>query len=360
MSILTRYLTREITKYFCIVLGVLLIVFLAIDFFEKIDKFLKADIPVTLAFWYFLFKIPFIVTQMLPIALLLAILITFGIMNRQNELIALKSSGIGIFHIVTSVTVLGLLFSILLFGLSEMLVPATMPGANRILLQEIKGQGALTTLENKWLQGDHSFYKIEQYNPSDRVMYNFTAYYMDDQFQLVRRVDAERGKFNDNNWIFQNLLVQEFNSDAHAPDVSFHSHQSMTADSIGLQAEDLLQIAPETDEMSCNALRAYIRRIEASGDNATRYRVDLQYKTAFPVVCLVMSLIATGVAVRGKLKGGLPVIISIGICIAFLYVVIIRFCQSLGYGDILHPVLAAWAGHFIFLCAGGFLIISAE
>ena len=112
--------------------------------------------------------------------------------------------------------------------------------------------------------------------------------------------------------------------------------------------------------MSYNALRALIRKVEAEGYDATRYRVDLNYKIAFPVVCLIMCLVGTGIAVRGKLKEGLPVIVSYGMGIAFLYWIVLSFCVSLGYGEILPPVAAAWAANLIFLCVGGIVLINAE
>jgi lipopolysaccharide export system permease protein len=358
MYILTKYIFREIIRHFCTILGLVIIIYLAVDFFERIDNFLKAGVPVTRAFWFFLFKTPLIITQMLPISLLLAILVTFGIMSKRNELVALKSSGVSIFHLFKSVAVLGILGSALLFFLSEIVVPTTMPRANRIWLQDVKKKGGLAIQENKWIPGENAFFKIGQYNPSDRVVYEFTAYYLDDQFGLERRLDAERGEFvAENRWEFQNLLVQEFDPKTDVPDVVFYDRQT---EEIKLQPEDLSQIAPKTDQMSCKALRAYIEKTEAAGDYATEYRVDLHYKMAFPVACLIMCLIGTGVAVRRKLKAGLPVIVASGIGIAFLYYVVLSFCAALGNGGILPPWAAGWAAHFIFLCVGGVTLINAE
>jgi lipopolysaccharide export system permease protein len=65
------------------------------------------------------------------------------------------------------------------------------------------------------------------------------------------------------------------------------------------------------------------------------------------------------VAARGKLRGGLPVTVSLGICIAFLYFFVVSICLSFGYGGILPPVVAAWAAHVIFLSAGGVALITS-
>lgn len=355
MTILTRYLTREIIKHFCVVLGVVITIYLAIDFLEKMDSFLEAGVPATRTFWFFLFRIPLVVSQMFPISLLLSILITFGLMSKHNELIALKSCGLSIFHLFIPVAVLGILSAVLLLLLTEMVVPTAMARANRIWLQDVKGGAAITG--NKWMKGDHSFFKINQYDPGEQVLYGLTAYYLDDQFRLSRRMDAKRGEFEDGRWVLQDLLAQEFNPETGEPKVSFYSRKTVN---IELQPEELLQITPETEEMSYKDLRAFIRKIEAEGDDATRYRVDLNYKIAFPVVCLVMCLIGTAVAARDKLKEGLPVIVSYGIGIAFLYFIVLSFCVSIGYGGMLPPVVAAWAGHIIFLCAGGWALIGAQ
>ena len=358
MSILTRYLAREIIKHCCIVLAVVVTIYLAVDFFEKIDDFLEAGIPVASALWYFLFKIPFVVAQVLPIGLLLAILITFGIMSKRNELIALKSSGISIFRLFKPVATLGILSALLLFCLSELVVPATMARANRIWLRDVKKVSALATQEkNIWIKGDCAIFNITQYDPVNQVMYGFSAHYVDDTFRLIKRLDAEQGHYINNQWVLENLLSQELNPATGEPDVSFHDRESLA---IELLPDDLKQVAKTSDEMSFRALRALIQKVEAEGYDATRYRVDLNHKISFPVVCLIMCFIGTGIAVRGRLKEGLPVIIAYGMAIAFLYWIVSSFCVSLGYGEILPPIVAAWAANLLFLCGGGLLLINAE
>lgn len=357
MTVLTRYLMREIIKHFCTVLGLVVVIYLAVDFFEKIDSFLEASVPATKAICFFLFKIPLVVSQMLPISLLLSILVTFGLMSKRNELIALKSSGVSIFHLFKSVAVLGIVSAGLLLLLSEIVVPVSTARANNIWRQDVKGGATLTIRDNIWIKGNHAFYKISQYDPDRQVMYGFTAYYLDDRFLFSRRLDAKRAAFEGDRWVLQDLLVQEFDPETGVPEVSFFNQRAMA---IELQPDDLMQVTKKTEEMNANDLRAAIRKIEAEGDDATRYRVDLQHKIAFPVVCVVMCLIGTAVAVRGKLKEGLPIIVAYGIVIAFLYYTVLSFFISIGYGGVLPPVVAAWTAHAIFLCMGAVALISAQ
>ena len=98
MTILDRYLIKEILKYFAIVLATVVVIYLAVDFFENIDRFMEAGLPTARILEYFQFKLPLIVVQITPAGILLAVMITFGLMNKNNEIIALKSGGMSSYH----------------------------------------------------------------------------------------------------------------------------------------------------------------------------------------------------------------------------------------------------------------------
>ena len=90
MSTIDRYLTKEIFKYFAIVLMAAVGIYLAVDFFENADKFINAGLSVSRILLFFQLKIPLIIAQITPVGILLAVLIAFGMMNKNNEIVALK------------------------------------------------------------------------------------------------------------------------------------------------------------------------------------------------------------------------------------------------------------------------------
>ena len=96
MPIINKYLIREVLKYQIVILVMVIGIYIAVDFFEKIDDFLEKGLPFSKALSFFLYKTPFIVAQITPVGLLLAVLVVFGLMNKNNEIIALKSGGISI------------------------------------------------------------------------------------------------------------------------------------------------------------------------------------------------------------------------------------------------------------------------
>ena len=127
-----------------------------------------------------------------------------------------------------------------------------------------------------------------------------------------------------------------------------------------MHPDDFRKIIRKSEEMNFRELRSYVHKVENEGYDATTYRVDLHAKGAFPFVGVIMAMVAIGLTARRRLSKGLPVSITYGIGIGFLYFVFHSFCISLGYGGILPPWAAAWTANFIFLCGGTFLILNAE
>ena len=115
MLIINRYLYREILKVFVLVIFVVTFIYIAVDFFEKIDNFLEKNVSLKDTFLFFLFKIPFIIVQITPISFFLSVIIIFSLMSKNNELIVLRASGASIFYLVFPIFILSLIFSFSLF-----------------------------------------------------------------------------------------------------------------------------------------------------------------------------------------------------------------------------------------------------
>lgn len=138
MSIVNRYLIKEILKYFGIVLAAAVGIYVSVDFFENLDKFMEAGLPISRMIEFFQLKLPLIISQITPVGILLAVIITLGLMIKNKEIIALKSSGMSMYYLLKPIISLGVSFSVFLFILSEMIVPLTISKANRIWRVEVK------------------------------------------------------------------------------------------------------------------------------------------------------------------------------------------------------------------------------
>ena len=357
MSILDRYLIKEVLKHFTIVLAAAVGIYLVIDFFENIDKFMEAGLPVTRMFVFLELKIPLIMVQVTPVGTLMAVLITFGLMNKNNEIIALKCSGMSIYYFFRPIFALGLFFSILLFLLSEIVVPLTIGRANEIYRVEVKKYTQTRGQKDIWFKSRRCIAFISYFNPRDRTISGIALNYFDAHFRLTRRIDAAKGAFQDGHWVFNDIMEQVLDPKTGSYEVKFHEKK---AEKLSFLPEDLQRVVKKSEEMSLMELFDYIRDIQAEGYDATPYRVDLQSKLALPLACLIVSLIGTGIAIRKIAKFGMSVNIALGMAVVFLYWISFSFCMSLGYGGVLPPVIAAWASNFIFACLALFSFLNAQ
>ncbi len=357
MSLLSRYLTREILKNFFLVLTAVVIIFIAVDFIEKVDDFRDAEIPAARVIQYFEYKTPYIVAQITPVGILLAVLIVLGVMNRNNEIVALRSGGISVYFLLRPILLLGFVAGVCLFFLSEVIVPITVAKANRIWTQEVRKKTLVTSKrKNIWARGKRTIYHIKYYEPDKRTAHGVTLNFFDKNFNLIRRVDAQKGVYGQGKWLFQKIMALQ-----RTPNGEYRTTISDSGtERLDLTPDDLEEGMKKSEEMSFTDLLDYIREVEAEGYDPQRYRVDLHKKIAFPLICVIMSALGTSIAVRRKSKENLSVSIAAGLVIIFCYWSLFSFCLSLGQGDMLPPFIAAWTVNLIFACIAAFTLLNAD
>lgn len=358
MFILDRYFIGDVFKLFGIILVTVISIFLAIDFFEKVDDFIEAGVALRRMGLFFLLRIPFVIGMLLPMTFFLSALIALGLMNKRNELLAMRVGGVSMIFFIRSILSLGVLFSLLLFVVSDILVPISLGSANQIYSREVKKEEVVASREkNLWIKGNRSILHINYYDMSARKISGVTLYFFDDKFRLVRRIDAASATFRNGMWIFENLLEQALSPETGDYITTFHQQQTLPME---ILPEDLARAAKKSEEMNVLELRDYVRSVENEGYDATRYRVDLHAKIAFPFVCIIFSLLALGIGTNPKFKDHLFVVVAIGVGVAFLYWTLNSFCLSLGYGGVLPPIVAAWIANSVFLCSAVVVLLNQK
>ncbi len=358
MPIFHRYLIREVLRVAVIVMVAVVAVYVAVDFFEKVDNFLEKGVALDRILVYLGYKLPFIVAQVFPLCLLLSVLIAFGLMNKHNEVMALRAGGIGTQRLMGPALALGFFSSILLFFIAETIVPPTMDLANRIWLGEVRQKAIVVSDQhNLWIKGHRSIVFIQHYHTPSRTAYGLTVNRFDEAFTLIERVDAGSAHYRDGKWHLRDVMVQERQKETAQMQVSFHPTMSLSLD---LSPEDLGRAGRASSEMGFSELRRYVRRVAAEGYNAAVYRVDLHAKLAFPAICLILAMIGGGIGLHRLARESLVLATALGLGLAFLYWVFYSFCLSLGYGEMLPPVVAAWAANLVFGCLGGLAMLGTD
>ena len=301
MSILDRHISRQIVRYFMATFAIVTLIYMIADFFEKVDNLIESGLPFSKAALYFISRIP--IEHLIPASTLLAVMVVFGLMNKHNEIVALKTGGVSIYRLVKAPLALGFAFSLVLLLFSEILLPIARSSANRIWMEEVKDVRVNAQRQNVWLKGQRSIYHIQFYDPVKVRAFDVSLNFFDDQFRLTRRIDAREGAFVENQWVFFDAMEQVRNAGDGSYAVRFVERLPVALD---FRPQDLKRVVKASDEMNLLELADYIETAEAEGYDATSYRVDLHAKIDYPLVCIILSIIAVAIAGRGRRGAGSP------------------------------------------------------
>ena len=357
MKIISRYLYKEFFTFFIISLITFLLIYLVIEFFGKIDNFLEAHVPLKVAFLFFIYHIPFVIHQMTPVSVLISVMLTLGIMNKHNEILAIKNCGISLFRLFYPLVAISIFIGIGLFFLSESIVPITSSVANniwKIQVEKKDTQGAYK-LSHVWYRGKGSIYQIRSYDSRKNIIEGLSIFFFDDTFTLHKRIDARKAKWIKGIWYLNDGLIQKISPDGSRKTMRFRSHTIQLPETPRVFERTMK--APE--EMSFWELKRYTKKIREEGYDSTRCQVDLHNKIASPFISLVLTLIGIPLGLRKK-KGGIPFGITIGIGISFLYLLIFGLSRSLALSGALPPAFGVWLANLLFLLFGIYLILAEE
>lgn len=352
MTIINRYLLREFSKMAAAATTGFLLLFVVIDFFERADEFLKYKASAEEILLYYLYSVPKIFLLTSPVAILLAVLITVSLRARANEFTALFSGGISIWKACAPILAGCAFFSILSLACSETLAPWTNRKAREIV-QAAVAPGkveAQFSLNRYWVRGENGILSAQVIHPGKQELSGFQYLEVNKDFRLVRRIDARSATFlSDGKWVLRRGTERRFPGDLVA--VPFAEREFFFPET--LQA--FLEGEAPPEEMTYAHLSDYIRDSIARGYDVRHYEVDLHAKLSYPLLNLIVSLVAIPFALRSPRSGGVWRSIGAGLFIGFACWVLLSSSLSLGKKGLLPPLLAAWFPGLAIASAGAFL-----
>ena len=362
--LLDEYVLRAYATNFILSLGAFALLFIVFTFFELIGDIVHNRIALVTVGDYLLNLIPYIVSTVTPLCSLLAVLITFGSLNRSSELTAMKATGISLYRIVAPIVVLAAILSAALFAFNE----SYLPDANRrqeALRAEIKGKPAQTFLlpGRQFISGQSGaagsparIFYYQAFDADRDIFASLTVFEFDPQtFTLQRRIFAKSVRWdpNVNQWAFDNGWQRTFANQTVA------SYQPFTVAGFPEIHEPptyFIKEDKQSQEMTYGELTGYIADLSQSGFDTIRLRVQLDRKFADPAITLVMAILAVPFALSMGKHGGLAGIAT-AIGVAISYWVVAGIFSSLGDIGTLPPLLAAWSPDLLFAIAGSYLLL---
>ncbi|MGI9103037.1 MAG: LPS export ABC transporter permease LptF [Terriglobales bacterium] len=356
--ILDDYILRDFGGYLAMILCSFLVLLLVFTFFELLGDIVRNRVPLVMVGEYLINVTPYFVYNTTHISVLLAVLVTFGLMQKANEITAMKATGISIYRVVFPVLVIAAVLSTGLFFFEQFYLPH----ANKrqdALRNQIKGKPAQTFLrpDRKWIFGQHSnIYYYEFFDADGNRFGSISVFEFDPKtFELTRRIYATRAHWSETlqKWVFEQGWERTFRGSAIE---AYHPFDVDTFANLNESPAYFKKEVKQSSEMNYEELKQYIHDLQQSGFDVVKLRVQLQKKFAFPIITFVMAVIAIPFALRTGRRGALAGVAT-AVGIAVVYFVVSGLFEAMGNTSQLPPALAAWSPDVLFALAGGYLIL---
>lgn len=358
---LPQLIDTAILNSFLFYFGVFLASFVLLThvytFFELLSSMIKNNIPMSRMFTYLFFLTPRLIYDAAPMSVLVAVLVTFGVMTKQNEVTAYRACGVSVIRLALPVMIVSFVLSVALFLFDHYYVPE----ANRIqdgIRMEIKGRPAQTYLNpgKQWIYGEgNRIYYYKYFDPDKSQMIDLSVYEFDlNPFRIRRHLRAEYAQWEPSvsAWVFHKGWIRDIDG---VQEKSFWKFDFAPIRELNEPPGYFLKEVKQDKQMNFRELDRYIEDLQQSGFDTVRLRIQLHKKFSVPLFAFIMSLISIPFAFLAGNRGAMAGVgFSFGIAIA--YWVTNSLFEQVGNLNQLPAVAAAWAPDGLFLLAGAYLI----
>jgi lipopolysaccharide export system permease protein len=355
MKIMTTYILTTLTKILAFTLPVFIVLYIVVEFVERIDDFVQSQAQISTIMFYFLLRIPVVGVQVGPLAVLLSVALTVALLQRSREVIAFLTTGTSPWRIIHPFLVGALAMA----GMSLLTEELILPGAHRALigLQEDQRRspppGTLIQQGEIWFRASEAaFVHIELLDPAAERLHGITIYRKDAAGELVEQVEAREAVWLAGRWTLVQGTISRFqgNLTTHVEDFA---RLEMP---IGMEPEALRSLSTPPSQMSLSELQSYIRRLRDRGVDMTAYARDFQMKLATPLMALVMTVVGLAAmwGTHDTRKISLGFVCTL--CGAAAYWSLVMAGTALSGTQQLPLLVGIWLPHFIVLGLSSFIL----
>jgi lipopolysaccharide export system permease protein len=304
---------------------------------------------VTGAVWarYYGYYLPEILYRMIPVASLMATIMTISVLQRGNELTALFSIGMSLTRIATPILIWVVLLCGVVLFLSDQILPNFAKNKNFIFYHEVRKNPSLYSTvktDRIWYRSRDMIFNIKTLNEKAQKAQGLTLYFFNDAWDLIQMMTAEEVDLLGSQWLLKKGSVTIFSEESSFPLTSRFETKTIL---MGEDAKDLSSTANTADILSLSELSRFIDKNREAGLDTVSYEVAFHSKFGFALAGLIMSLLGLPFSVGKARSGGL--MLNIGICLGLVFLYWIFYSSSLTLGNHgqIHPIVAAWAPNLI-------------
>lgn len=328
----------------------MLSIYIIIEVFDKV-RYLGHGMNSALLIEYILLKIPFMMSEFLPVILLISATVYVSEISHHQELAALRAAGLGINKLLTPLISIGILAALLNFAIGEWVTPTTNQRLDVIERVNIHNRPD-THRGIQWLKDGHRFYRL---TPLTNSRFAMLLLETDARGAWSKRMDAAQAHYADGKWFLNDIYISK-PSLTEGMELQ-HKKQLSFVSKIGPDTAD----PPSPKHMQFIELARYAQNLERAGLTSSEFVLTLHQKFAAPIACIIMVLLAValsmnmGSRISATSKGLIGAII-----LGLLFYVLGNAGSLLAHGEKLPAAYAAWLPNLIFGGLAGFLMLHRE
>jgi lipopolysaccharide export system permease protein len=351
MKVVDRYLFFEMIGPFMIgVVGFVLV--LAVDLlFTMADLIINKGVPFWAVLKLLVYKLPSIMVLTFPVSTLFATAMALGRLSKDNEIVALRTSGVSIFRISLPILIMGVAVSVASYVTNEKIVPHADFVASNIVRQIIYKKPLPEVKENVFFKDAHDrHYYARRINLKDKTMENIMVYEVTDE-KFPRVILAQQATFQGRIWELKNGIVHKYDSQGYL------NYEAAFQDMKLNVSEDVLSFSSQktSQEMNSNELKGMIAMLDKGGVSTQALRTELLLKYSIPATCFVFALIGIPFSLPSP-RSGRTWGMVVTIVFMFTFYVFASVFRSLGKGGVLTPEVAAFTPQASFAAIGALLL----
>lgn len=355
MKIIYSYLLREFIKPLFFSAGAFGLLVMISEFFRNLNFYLEEKSSFIEVFKYLFLNLPWWIIQVLPVAVLLAVLFSIGQIARHGEITAIKAAGVNLWRIIALFLVCGLFIGLFDLALRELVIPQTSRMADKILLEKIHREKPKSRTEFTDLVvtlPSNGRMTIGYLNTETNTMKDVVIDFYDNRFKLFRQIACETARFSGNAWHLINGEERNFDSN----DIIQESHFDEKIMRLDIKPADLVLDDIRPEQKTTSYYKNYIRQLEAMGIPAEKERIqfDMRYSSIFSHLIVMLIGIPFAISISGRM--GKIVSFIFALIFAFVYWGVLAVGQSLGENKVLTPFMAAWLGNILFGILGFYFL----
>ncbi|MEE9438611.1 MAG: LptF/LptG family permease [Saprospiraceae bacterium] len=354
------YIIKKYLGTFLFTILMITMIAIAIDFFEKVDKFLKDDVTVhQIVFDYYLNFIPWINGLLWPLFALLAVIFFTSRLAGDSEIISMLSAGISYQRIMRPYLIASIILASIHWTAKNYLIPHSNKIKGEFESEYIRKSNKKTLKDNThfFLNKNEKVY-IKYFRRSDSTANTFRLEkFKQGNLSYVLKARKLEYLSPPNNWKlvdFEWLKIDSLKEELYL------SHGESYDTTFNFTPQDVFRYFNQMEMMNTTDLRNFIAVEQSRGiDTATKYKTELYSRTSDPFTIIILTLLGLAIASR-KTRGGMGLHLAMAVMLGSAFVILSKFSMTFSANLGMHPLLGAWIPNIIFGIITIYLVRTAQ